>query len=577
MFCSNCGAELQPGQKFCHNCGHPTSQQVAAEVQDQVPTMPVVPVTADAPAEAEVPAEPVVPVEAVMPEEAAEPVMPVVPEEPVMPAEPVVPTVSVEPVMPEEATEAPSVPEEPTAPQPPLDPASPAADRLDDEPKTWGFSQANDDLWLKSPDAAAAATEVGQVWHEIEPTRPQPLPIVDVLADQDPTRVTSVPADGSFAEDEPSEPVVTAPADESTVDGPTTVIAADAPVAPVEPTLLMPQVAEAPMPASQSQPQPQPVASPYDGIPQPVDTQMPMRGSSAPVAPAGLETPTVQTAAYTQAVPQQDVPLTPQVVEQPKQRRGLSTGLKVAAVTLVAFILIRVGLSALGFFGSDDTKPVDTGITEVQTEKERPTSIVPDVDEEPISNNKPVSSVGADPVSDVSASTYLAANGYPTLLAYMDLTGQQLADLVQANGYIYYESEDADVYAKEDGTVVFNAVLTDGSANEASFTALGRGGIGQPVVYVTVLEGFDSVEEVLSGIANCSVTMQKTVGDGKELVALVHGPSLREYLVNIYDVEDGDYEIDLYNPEAIEVGFFDVVNDGTYGSTTGEVYKNYGA
>ncbi len=561
MFCSNCGAELQPGQKFCHNCGHPTSQQVAAEVQDQVPTMPVVPVAADAPAEAEVPAEPVVSVEAVMPDEAAEPVMPVVPEEPVMPAE---------------APEAPAMPEEPTVPQPPLDPASPAADQLDDEPKTWGFSQANDDLWLKS-ETTASATEVDHVWHEIEPTRPQPLPIVDVLADQDPTRVTSVPADGSFAEDEPSEPVVTAPADEPTVDGPTTVIAADAPVAPVEPTLLMSQVAEASTPAPQSQPAAQPVASPYDGIPQPVATQMPTRGSSAPVAPAGLETPAVQTATYAQVVPQQDVPLTPQVVEQPKQRRGLSTGLKVAAATLVAFILIRVGLSALGFFGSDDTKPVDTGITEVQTEKERPTSIVPDVDEEPISNNKPVSSVGADPVSDVSASTYLAANGYPTLLAYMDLTGQQLADLVQANGYIYYESEDADVYAKEDGTVVFNAVLTDGSANEASFTALGRGGIGQPVVYVTVLEGFDSVEEVLSGIANCSVTMQKTVGDGKELVALVHGPSLREYLVNIYDVEDGDYEIDLYNPEAIEVGFFDVVNDGTYGSTTGEVYKNYGA
>ena len=576
MFCSNCGAELQPGQKFCHNCGHPTSQQVAAEVQDQVPTMPVVPVAADAPAEAEVPAEPVVSVEAVMPDEAAEPVMPVVPEEPVMPAEPVVPTVSVEPVMPAEAPEAPAMPEEPTVPQPPLDPASPAADQLDDEPKTWGFSQANDDLWLKS-ETTASATEVDHVWHEIEPTRPQPLPIVDVLADQDPTRVTSVPADGSFAEDEPSEPVVTAPADEPTVDGPTTVIAADAPVAPVEPTLLMSQVAEASTPAPQSQPAAQPVASPYDGIPQPVATQMPTRGSSAPVAPAGLETPAVQTATYAQVVPQQDVPLTPQVVEQPKQRRGLSTGLKVAAATLVAFILIRVGLSALGFFGSDDTKPVDTGITEVQTEKERPTSIVPDVDEEPISNNKPVSSVGADPVSDVSASTYLAANGYPTLLAYMDLTGQQLADLVQANGYIYYESEDADVYAKEDGTVVFNAVLTDGSANEASFTALGRGGIGQPVVYVTVLEGFDSVEEVLSGIANCSVTMQKTVGDGKELVALVHGPSLREYLVNIYDVEDGDYEIDLYNPEAIEVGFFDVVNDGTYGSTTGEVYKNYGA
>lgn len=561
MFCSNCGAELQPGQKFCHNCGHPTSQQVAAEVQDQVPTMPVVPVTADVSAEAEVPAEPVVPVEAVMPEEAAEPVMPVVPEETVMPAE---------------APEAPAMPEEPTTPQPPLDPASPAADQLDDEPKTWGFSQANDDLWLKS-ETTASATEVDHVWHEIEPTQPQPLPIVDVLADQDPTRVTSVPADGSFSEDGPSEPVAETTAEDPTVDGPTTVISAEAPVAPVEPTLLMPQVAEASTPAPQPQPAAQPVASPYDSIPQPVDTQMPTRGSSAPVAPAGLETPAVQTAAYAQVVPQQDVPLTPQVVEQPKQRRGLSTGLKVAAATLVAFILIRVGLSALGFFGSDDTKPVDTGITEVQTEKERPTSIVPDVDEEPISNDKPVSSVGADPVSDVSASTYLAANGYPTLLAYMDLTGQQLADLVQANGYIYYESEDADVYAKEDGTVVFNAVLTDGSANEASFTALGRGGIGQPVVYVTVLEGFDSVEEVLSGIANCSVTMQKTVGDGKELVALVHGPSLREYLVNIYDVEDGDYEIDLYNPEAIEVGFFDVVNDGTYGSTTGEVYKNYGA
>jgi len=79
---------------------------------------------------------------------------------------------------------------------------------------------------------------------------------------------------------------------------------------------------------------------------------------------------------------------------------------------------------------------------------------------------------------------------------------------------------------------------------------------------------------VLSGVANCPITESKMIGD-KEIVALVHGPSMIEYLVVISDVEDGDYEIDLYSPDAIELGFFDAVNGGSYGSTPGEVYSNY--
>ena len=333
---------------------------------------------------------------------------------------------------------------------------------------------------------------------------------------------------------------------------------------PEAPTTVLPQP-EPPQEASIPQPVDATLVQP---IPQPVSEPAPVRGAS-PVNPqtSYAEPPA---AAYTpQPVPQ-----------QPAKKAWYSSPVVPVLAGLLAFgAASSIAFRAVGgLFSSGSSQSESSPIEDVK----------PDVDDvesgdqtfsnliEQVDSSASGTDSGSAPISATPKSDYLNSNAYPTLLAYMELPGSDLASLVESNGYFFTEEEDINYYGKVGGHIIFTVLTDEGYLDEDGYADLSAGGKDEGAVYITVLDGYDSPDAVLEGITNqdCTISDHKAVND-KESLAVVYGPSNREYLVDIYDVEDGDYEIDLYSPEAIAYGYFDVVNEGEFGSTASEVLKNY--
>lgn len=312
-------------------------------------------------------------------------------------------------------------------------------------------------------------------------------------------------------------------------------------------------------------PQQQPMPAPQQPAPAPQQVAQSVPG--APVPPPSLGTPqrTVQ------QNPQQQVPVQPMPQAQPataqKQPWYSSTLVKVAIGALVVFSVARCGASFLARSMSSNHVEKPESLYE-PIENEDIDDILNEIDED--TNSITIQS----PAPNSNDAKYFDSHGYPTLGAFMELSGKEVSDLVLDNGYEYYDGDDVSVFVKRDGTIVFNAVDSNGYINRSAFEALSKGGMDEGVAYVAILEGFSGPDAVLNGIAGCSVEDQKSFGD-YETIAIVYGPSMTRYLVDIYDVEDGDYEVDLYSPKAIANGMFDNANDGSYGSTVEEVFRNY--
>jgi|GEM_PF-5287585 len=500
MFCPNCGAEVQPGQKFCMSCGHKlVTDEASAPAAPEPAEAPVVEAgevaepSAPAPGPAEVTAA-----------EAPEPADAPVPEGAEV-----------------TAAEAPE-PAEPLEPVEVVLPESKAAE-----------------------EAEAALFEVVEaVKHEVISPEPKATGVVVERID-----LSSINAADSPAPSEADETIVV----------------------PAPATTVIPQ-AEPPRDAVGQQPAapvpPQGVdATLVQPIPQPVSDPAPVTGSSSAGAQGSYGAPPA--AAYT-----------PQVVpaQAAKKKAWYSSPVVAVLAGLVAFgAAASIAFRAVGGLissGGSHTEP--SPIEEVKLDEDELESVSEDLSDvfEQIESSTPEKDSGSAPAYQGSEGEYLESHGYPTLLAFMELSGKDLASLVESNGYFFYDQDDSHVFAKRDGSIVFNVLTDSGYLDQDDYEDFSAGGKDEGAIFIAVLEGFDSPDAVLDGMANCVISERKAVSD-KETVAVVYGPSMREYLADIYDVEDGDYEIDLYSPEAIEFGFFDVVNEGEFGTTASEVLKNF--
>lgn len=286
-------------------------------------------------------------------------------------------------------------------------------------------------------------------------------------------------------------------------------------------------------------------------IPQPVEatTAIPQ-----PVEPtAAIPQPVEQNAPYAAAPSSASV--VPQVAGATAAgKRGMPLALKVGLAALGLFLVVR-GVIFAGSLLVPRSSSEAAYQESVDNTVQAPSGIALD---------------------DDAASALFNMRGYPTLGTFMELAGDEVADRAFDLGYSFYDDGDSMVFFKDDGTIVFNAITTSGTVDEQGFRGLQPGGVGEPVVYVMVLEGYSTVADVLDGMANCTISGRKVI-DEYELVALVTDSSSREYVVDVYDVGGGDYEVDLYNAEAIEDGIFDAVNEGTYGVTPRDVFTNFSA
>lgn len=176
--------------------------------------------------------------------------------------------------------------------------------------------------------------------------------------------------------------------------------------------------------------------------------------------------------------------------------------------------------------------------------------------------------------SFLSNADLLDAKGNPTFYAFTQLEGWQVETLAQKQGFSWYTQDGRGIWLNASDTSAWMAMTTEGTLTDDEIAKLAPGGTGRELVYGGILSGYASPKDLYASLCKCVTVCSAAAPDGSYM-AIFYGPSMTQYLAHIVDAQDGDYEFDLYNTEAIAKSYFDVAADGTYGTTMEEVFKNY--
>ncbi len=154
----------------------------------------------------------------------------------------------------------------------------------------------------------------------------------------------------------------------------------------------------------------------------------------------------------------------------------------------------------------------------------------------------------------------------------MELTGPELVDLLQQQGYEWNESQSAWVRSV-DGAIYF-AYKETGLLSQSDYqAATAKGGIAV-ALSCNIVGGFKDAQAALSGNAKC-VIEDSFFDDTGAGVAIVYGPTMTEYLVIAQPYTESTMELDLYSKEAVGSGMLDQVYDGQIGGSFNEVWKTF--
>lgn len=141
-------------------------------------------------------------------------------------------------------------------------------------------------------------------------------------------------------------------------------------------------------------------------------------------------------------------------------------------------------------------------------------------------------------------------NGSLTNYALSELTGAELVQSAESLGYTYDTKEQA--YVSDKGNE-FNAVDEDLKPLDAkALKKLEKGGGDAKIVYVRVAKGYKNVRDAFTGLNKCA-TDDVMVRNDKQVYAVVHGPSMKEYLVFLGSKDD-NYVLYMYSNEAVAAG-----------------------
>lgn len=171
------------------------------------------------------------------------------------------------------------------------------------------------------------------------------------------------------------------------------------------------------------------------------------------------------------------------------------------------------------------------------------------------------------------------AYGQPTFYAVMELEGWQLATLAQEQGYAWTEADSESFWIDEAQTCAWNYLRQGAFFSDEELAKLPKGAQGFPAVFFGIMGGYESEQDAARGLAKCMINSSAKGHDG-DYVYVVNGPSMIEYLVDIKDAEDGDYQITIYGPDAISAGYYDSMHElpngvASFGSTVREAFEAY--
>ena len=147
---------------------------------------------------------------------------------------------------------------------------------------------------------------------------------------------------------------------------------------------------------------------------------------------------------------------------------------------------------------------------------------------------------------------------------------------VESLGYTYDAKDGA--YVNDKGNK-FNAVDTNlKPLDTKALKKLEKGGGDAKIAYIRIAYGYKNVRDAFTGLNKCS-TDDVVVREDTQVYAVVHGPSMKEYLV-IVGPKDDTYVLTMYTNKGVAAGLVDKVNslDGTesekLGNSIDEVWKS---
>ncbi len=170
------------------------------------------------------------------------------------------------------------------------------------------------------------------------------------------------------------------------------------------------------------------------------------------------------------------------------------------------------------------------------------------------------------------------SHGNLTVYAVSELTGSELVQALESQGYEYDTSQKAFMTpAQNSRFAVLDANLS--SLSKESIGVLDRGGGSMPVAYVLHTTDYRSAREMMDGLGKCTLLDRKVVNDHMTC-AVMSGPSGRELLVSVSNPTDkGLLVMHVLSNEAVAAGMVDKMASENpkapvaYGSSIAEVWQ----
>ena len=228
---------------------------------------------------------------------------------------------------------------------------------------------------------------------------------------------------------------------------------------------------------------------------------------------------------------------------------------------------------ALGMFGcasAKDDKAEDVAAKKEAAEQKEASS------EEKESSSGQESGGDAEKASSKEAGAYefedtcVDEHGNVTLYALTELKGWELATLLDQQGYVW--NEDIRTWMRPDDGASYAALKESGEYTIDDYNAANEKGGGILAFGFSNVAGYKDSQAALAGNAQCVVEDSYFVGD--DGVAVIYGPSMKEYLVIISKSSESTHQFMVVSQEAIGSGYLDEVIGEAVGGTLQDVWTN---
>lgn len=142
--------------------------------------------------------------------------------------------------------------------------------------------------------------------------------------------------------------------------------------------------------------------------------------------------------------------------------------------------------------------------------------------------------------------------GNPTLYALLELDGKQLQELLEADGFGWYDEVTAWINANG---AVFEGIDKNGAMKRSDIDKLKEGAVGSPALLMLSVKGYATPAAALEGLG-ANVEIVERHDDSSALFAVAHDANGEDHLVVITKTGDNEQTLLVYSDESVKQGLF---------------------